>query len=192
MSTRQAPRARIRLTARGAIAAVFAATLVGHGLAGIAGSTALSGMSFIAGCLTAALLINRREMLSLVVAPPLVYFCATLLVEVVAAIGAPSMAQALGIGLFQAMSAGAPWLFVGSALVLAVTWRRGLVSNVRALREEVRASRSGGRTGGVPRPRQGEGGYAPEPEGYFEPRVYGKPRGDRSARTGEELGQQGA
>lgn len=179
MSTRQAPRARITLTARGAIVAVFAATLVGHVLASAAGSTAFSGLSFIAGCLTASLLINRREMLSLVVAPPLIYFCATLLVETVAALGAPSMAQALGIGMFQAMSAGAPWLFIGSALVLVVTWRRGLVSNVRALRAEVRASRSGGRGGGVPRPRQGDGGYAPEPEGYFEPRVYGKPRDRR-------------
>ena len=173
MSTRQAPRARVRLTARGAIVTVFAATLAGHLLAGLAGAAALSGIAFIAGCLVAALLVNRRDLLSLVVTPPLVYFSATLIVELVGAIGAASMVQALGIGLFEAMSAGAPWLFAGSALVLVVTWRRGLVSNVRALREDLHASRSGA---GVPRPRVGESVYAPEPEGYFEPRVYGRPR----------------
>ncbi|MFC7592702.1 hypothetical protein ACFQYP_60055 [Nonomuraea antimicrobica] len=60
-------------------------------------------------------------------------------------------------------------MFAGSAVVLGVAWRRGLRDNVRELREELKAGAE------VPRPRQP---FVPEPEGYFEPKVYGTPRGE--------------
>lgn len=166
--------ARVTLTARGAIVTVFAASLVGNMMAGLTGVSQIAGVAFLAGCLTAVSLINRRDLLSLVVSPPLTFFAATLISEVIATLGAASMLQALAFGLFRALSAGAPWLFIGSALVLVVAWRRGLVANVRALRRDLRAARAGTE---VPRPRVGEDGFAPEPEGYFEPRVYGRQRG---------------
>jgi hypothetical protein len=201
--------ARVRLTARGAVALVFVVTLA----ACVTGAPAVIGVAFIAACVTAVLFINPRELLTLVVTPPLIYFIAMLVNELVRSLGAESFLQAFGLGMFTSLSGGAPWLFVGSALVLVLAWFRGLPANVRALRDELRAAkaraeRAGrprrpgqrprpGRTGrGAPRPRRDQGGYAPEPEGYFEPRVYGTPRGDRpaerSSRTGEELGQQGA
>ncbi|RBQ18602.1 hypothetical protein DP939_19120 [Spongiactinospora rosea] len=184
MSATPAQRAGVRLTARGAIAAVVAATLAGELLASLFGWSFAVGAAFVAGCLAAALLINPRDLLSLVVTPPLLFFAATLIAEVVRALGAASMIQALGLGLFTSLSAGAPWLFAGSALVLGVAWRRGLPANVRMLREELRAARGGGGDsgggGGGEEPRKPPAPaaqvFVPEPEGYFEPKVYGRQR----------------
>ncbi len=173
----------IRLTARGAIALVFTVTLV----ACVTGSPAVVGAAFIVACLAAVMLIQPRELLALVVTPPLTFFVAMLVNELIRSLGAASFLQAFGLGMFTSLSAGAPWLFAGSALVLAFAWFRGLPANVRELRDELRAgrpdrpsrsSRGGGpETPEVPRPRRGgRAGYAPEPEGYFEPRVYGSTR----------------
>ncbi|MCT9932672.1 hypothetical protein N5079_20940 [Planotetraspora sp. A-T 1434] len=158
----------LRLTARGAIAVLFVITLLGQ--------VFLPGPAFVAGCVAAALLVQPRDLLPLVVTPPLVFFAATAFVELVRSMGSGSMLQTLGLGLLTALSAGAPWLFGGSALMLAIAWPRGLPANVRELRQDLRAG--GPRSSGgapVPRPRQsGEAAFDPEPEGYFEPRVYGK------------------
>ncbi|WP_433245233.1 DUF6542 domain-containing protein [Streptosporangium sp. CA-135522] len=162
----------IRLTARGAVAFVLAATLVGSVLQALLGLSPLTGLAFVAGCVAAVSLVNRRDLLSLVVSPPLVFFLATLIVEAVRSLGASSPIQAFSLGMLTKLSAGAPWLFGGSLLVLVIAWRRGLAQCVRDLREELRAAGPA-----VPRPRAGgSAGYAPEPEGYFEPKVYGTPR----------------
>ncbi|MFI6795542.1 DUF6542 domain-containing protein [Streptosporangium canum] len=162
----------IRLTARGAVASVLVFTLLGSLLQALLGLPALIGLMFVAGCGAAVALVNRRDLLSLVVSPPLVFFTATLIAEAVRALGATSPIQALGLGMLTKLSAGAPWLFGGSLLVLLVAWRRGLAQCVRDLREELRAAGPD-----IPRPRSGDSvGYAPEPEGYFEPKVYGTPR----------------
>ncbi|MBG0826185.1 hypothetical protein HS041_00095 [Planomonospora sp. ID67723] len=163
----------IRLTARGAVAFVLAVTLSGSLLHALFGLPALVGLAFVAGCVGAVLLVNPRDLLSLVVSPPLVFFSATVTVETFRALVAPSPVQAFGLGMFTALSGGAPWLFAGSALVLLIAWRRGLTRCVRELREEIRTA---GPTP-VPRPRNGDDSeFAPEPEGYFEPRIYGTPR----------------
>ncbi|MFJ2028889.1 DUF6542 domain-containing protein [Streptosporangium sp. NPDC087985] len=161
----------IRLTARGAIASMLVFTLVGSVLQALLGSPALTGVAFVAGCVAAVSLVNRRDLLSLVVSPPLVFLAATLTVETVRALGAASLVQAFSLGMLTRLSAGAPWLFGGSIVVLLVAWRRGLAQCVRDLREELRATGPD-----IPRPRSGGAGYAPEPEGYFEPKVYGTPR----------------
>ncbi|MEV8630121.1 DUF6542 domain-containing protein [Streptosporangium sp. NPDC051023] len=162
----------IRLTARGAVALVLAFTLAGRVFQALLGPSALVGLAFVAGCGGAVALVNRRDLLSLVVSPPLVFFVATLIAEAVGSLSAPTPIQAFGLGMFAALSANAPWLFLGSLLVLVVAWRRGLAACVRELREELRVAGPD-----IPRPRVGDGaGFAPEPEGYFEPKVYGKPR----------------
>ncbi|PZG51432.1 hypothetical protein C1I98_08625 [Spongiactinospora gelatinilytica] len=177
MSATPAQRAGVRLTARGAIVVVVATTLAGELLASVFGWSFAVGATFVAGCLAAALLINPRDLLSLVVTPPLLFFAATLIAELVRAIGAASMIQALGLGLFTSLSAGAPWLFAGSALVLGVAWRRGLPGNVRTLREELRAARAGGEEPRKPAAATPAAQvFVPEPEGYFEPKVYGRHR----------------
>ncbi|MEU6427449.1 DUF6542 domain-containing protein [Microbispora sp. NPDC046973] len=157
-------RAGLRLTARGAIVMLFVITLVGMPF--------LPGPAFVAGCLAAALLVRPRDLLPLVVTPPLVFFVAALLVELVRALSSGSMLQTFGLGMFTALSSGAPWLFLGSALALGIAWVRGLPANLRELRgapepAPAPASRARSRRGRVRT-------FDPEPEGYFEPRVYGR------------------
>lgn len=157
-------RAGLRLTARGAIVMLFVITLVGMPF--------LPGPAFVAGCLAAVLLVRPRDLLPLVVTPPLVFFVAALLMELVRALSSGSMLQTFGLGMFTALSSGAPWLFLGSALALGIAWVRGLPDSLRELRgapgpEPTPASRSRSRRGRVRT-------FDPEPEGYFEPRVYGR------------------
>ncbi len=165
-------KAGVRLTARGAVALVLAFTLAGRVLQALFGPSALVGLAFVAGCGGAVALVNRRDLLSLVVSPPLIFFAATLVAEALGALSATTPIQSFGLGMFTSLSVSAPWLFVGSVLVLVVAWRRGLAGCVRELREELRTAGPE-----VPRPRVGDSaGFAPEPEGYFEPKVYGTPR----------------
>ncbi|MEV7012491.1 DUF6542 domain-containing protein [Streptosporangium sp. NPDC051022] len=162
----------VRLTARGAFALMLATTLAGRILQALFGPSVLVGLAFLVGCGGAVALVNRRDLLSLVVSPPLLFFAATLVAEAVGSLGATTPIQAFGLGMFTALSASAPWLFTGSLLVLVVAWRRGLAECVRELRDELRTSGPD-----IPRPRVGDSaGFAPEPEGYFEPKVYGTPR----------------
>ncbi|WP_326825638.1 DUF6542 domain-containing protein [Streptosporangium sp. NBC_01756] len=161
----------IRLTARGAMTSVLALSLAGGVLQALLGPPALAGVAFVAGCVVAVSLVNRRDLLSLVVSPPLIFLLATLVVEAVRALGSTSPIQAFSLGMLTTLSAGAPWLFGGTLVVLLVAWRRGLAQCVRDLREELRAAGPD-----IPRPRSGGTDYAPEPEGYFEPKVYGTPR----------------
>ncbi|MFB9250708.1 DUF6542 domain-containing protein [Sphaerisporangium melleum] len=210
----------VRLTTRGAVALIFVVTLAAR----VTGATPVIGLAFCAACLAGVLLVQQRDLLSLVVTPPLTFFAASLVGTVAGALGAPSPLQAFGLGMIAGLSAAAPWLFGGSALVLAVAWFRGLPGNVSELRAELRAARAARSgppvspakpAGGHPAPaaeRPGTDGpvtaagrpapaaerpvsamerpvraagrarpgvgqvYAPEPEGYFEPRVYGTPR----------------
>ncbi|MFI6508576.1 DUF6542 domain-containing protein [Streptosporangium sp. NPDC050855] len=164
----------IRLTVRGALALVLVATLLGGVLQALSGLSALTGVAFVIGCAGATALVNPRELLSLVVSPPLVFFVTTVLIEAVRSLFAATPLQAFGLGMYTALSQGAPWLFGGSLLVLVIAWRRGLTRCVRELRDELKATKAS-----VPRPRSGETAFAPEPEGYFEPKVYGTPRDER-------------
>ncbi|GAA2209870.1 hypothetical protein GCM10009850_053290 [Nonomuraea monospora] len=169
MAGEKGRRSAVRLTARGAIALALVATLAGYVLAAVFGVEQLVGAAFVLASVLGAVLVNRRELLSLVVTPPLTFFCATLFVELGRAFGSVSIVQSLALGLYTSMTQGAPWLFAGSALVLGVAWRRGLRDNVRELREELKAGAE------MTRPRQP---FVPEPEGYFEPKLYGTPRGE--------------
>ncbi|GAA3838265.1 hypothetical protein GCM10022226_70660 [Sphaerisporangium flaviroseum] len=170
MVTQERARPGVRLTARGAIALIFVITLASE----VTGSTFIVGLVFTVACLAAVLLVQPRDLLSLVVAPPLIFFVATLISAVIGVFGAPSLIQALGLGMFTNLSAAAPWLFGGSALVLAIAWFRGLPANIGELRADLRASRPAADT----RRRQpgDEQHFVPEPEGYFEPRTYGSAR----------------
>ncbi|WP_283135518.1 DUF6542 domain-containing protein [Rhizohabitans arisaemae] len=165
----------VRLTARGATLLIVAVTLAGQLTAGPFAVPFLGGLCFVAVCLGVAFLVRSADLLSLVVTPPLMFFLATFAAEFVKALGG-SLLQGLGIGLFTALSGGAPWMFGGSALVLVIALVRGLAGNVRDLREALR----GGEQPEAPKPPE----FAPEPEGYYEPRTYGMTREDRESRTG--------
>ncbi|GII93154.1 DUF6542 domain-containing protein [Sinosporangium siamense] len=209
--TQPARPARVKLTARGSIVFILLVSLAGHTLTSWTGVAVLTGISFVSACLIGVLLLNRRDLLSLVVTPPLVFLVAAVAAEAVRALGSGSVLQTFALGMFTTLSSGAPWLFAGSAVVLAVAWRRGLRDNVRTLRDELQAPRptpaataqltpqpsphpdpqpgpqSGPQPGKEPPSpkakdtrnkgkRRNKVEFMPEPEGYFEPRVYGTTR----------------
>lgn len=157
--------AGIRLTARGAIALIFVFALAGQ----VTGSAPIAGVTFIVGCVVAVLLVQPRDLLSLIVTPPLIFFVAVLLCELVRCLGSASYPQALGLGMFTSLSTSALWLFAGSLLVPAIAWPRGLPAAARALRAELRATPH-------PTKRDDSSPFSPEPEGYFPPRLYGSVR----------------
>ncbi|GLX98906.1 hypothetical protein GT755_34335 [Herbidospora sp. NEAU-GS84] len=149
----------MKVTARGAITLLFFVCLLGQ--------FTLPGPFFLVGALAAVWLVNPRDLLTLVVSPPLVFFVSALLVE---GLGSGGSLQSFGLGMFTTLSAAAPWLFAGSALALGLAWYRGLPQSVRATREDMKTR--------VPEPRKSKE-FDAEPEGYFEPRVYGTAKEER-------------
>ncbi|MFC6082303.1 DUF6542 domain-containing protein [Sphaerisporangium aureirubrum] len=180
MVARERTRPGVRLTARGAVTLVFVITLASE----LTGSITVTCATFAAACVVAVLLVQPKDLLALAVTPPLLFFLVTLISAVVAALGAPSMVQALGLGMFTDLSAAAPWLFGTSAAMLAIAWFRGLPDNITALKADLRSDRP---TRPAVRPKTVPAKFAPEPEGYYEPRVYGSPR-DPKDRPGVQSG----
>lgn len=116
------PAASIALTARGGIAAVFALSLVGA----LLDFSFLPGLVFVAACALAALFTKPADLPTLVAAPPLVYFLATLVVEVGGALGGGSVLRSVLISVPLELGARAPWLLAGTALGFVIALRRGL------------------------------------------------------------------
>lgn len=132
----------VSLTGRGGIVVVLVFTSVGALLADWFDVPMVAGGMFAAGCVLASIGTRRADLLTLVVSPPLVFFAVTCVVELTNAIaGDGGLAKNLGVGLPAALAAGAPWLFGGTALLVAITFARGLMSNVRELRERLAGGR---------------------------------------------------
>lgn len=119
------------LTATGAVAALL--------LFGLAGGTydVLTGqglrevfaVSFVAGCLVAALTVHREDLVAVVVMPPLVYVVLVLLGGAVDGLaGAGSFLTRQVLELVNALILGAPALMLGTGVALLVAvarWLRG-------------------------------------------------------------------
>ncbi|WP_395104324.1 DUF6542 domain-containing protein [Actinomadura sp. SCN-SB] len=131
----------VTLTGRGGVVVVFAAGLAGALGAHWFGLSVLSGLGFAAGCVLAALATRKADLLTLAVSPPAVFLAATVLAELVAALGEPSLLRGVSVGVLSALAHDASWLFGGTLLVLAITLPRGLMGNVRELRGRLRGSR---------------------------------------------------
>lgn len=124
----------ISLTGRGGVSVVFAFGLLGAVLSAQLHLGLIGGLLFAIGCALAALGTRPADLLTLAVSPPLAFFAATLIAQFLAALGDTSVLQSLVTGLLLALAAGAPWLFLGTALVVAITLRRGLTACLRDLR----------------------------------------------------------
>jgi hypothetical protein len=97
----------------------------------------LAGAGFALGCALAAFATRPADLLTLVVSPPLVFFAATVAVEVVTTLGHGSLLRGVTVGVLTSLAATAPWLFLGTLLVLLVCLARGLTRNVRELRDKL-------------------------------------------------------
>jgi hypothetical protein len=145
-----APRSRARsagsgnpvtLTGRGGIVVMFAAGVVCGLLSRWLGVPLLAGAGFAIGCALAAFATRRADLLTLVVSPPLVFFAATVVVVFATELGGGSLLRGVTVGVLAALAATAPWLFFGTLLVLVICLARGLMTNVRELRDKLAGMR---------------------------------------------------
>jgi hypothetical protein len=151
------------LTGRGAMLGMFVLSFLGILIATWLHWSPLAGGSFVLGCVVAALRTKHRDLLTVVVSPPLLFFCALVGVKALTSSGDRLVSVAGGTALTLANVA--PWLFAGVAISLIIAWCRGLPRCVNDLRRELRGDREAGRaqaaestaSGGYSRPRPGSG-----------------------------------
>ncbi len=120
----------------------------------------LAGASFVIGSVGAARYTKRRDLLTVAVSPPLLFFGALICVKALTAQGSAIISTVEGTALTLANVA--PWLFAGVIVSLIVAWVRGLPQCVTDLRRELRPDLV------PPRPGHSQamvsrGGYRPGP-----------------------------
>ncbi|MBR8742966.1 DUF6542 domain-containing protein [Nocardiopsis sp. MG754419] len=130
-----------RLTGRGAVLIIVLCSFAGTMIATLVSAPAVPGIAFTAACLATAALVRPADLLSLSVSPPIAYFVAVVGAESVLAAGNDGFARMLALGLASRLAEVAPWLFLGTALVLVIAVFRGLPGNLRTLGEELNGRR---------------------------------------------------
>jgi Domain of unknown function (DUF6542) len=115
----------------------------------------LAGASFLAGSVIAAWCTKQRDLLTVAVSPPLLFFLALVCVKALTATGSTALSIVEGTALTLANVA--PWLFAGMALSLIIAWSRGLRRCVADLRRDLRPDLAKRRSPASPSP----GGYRP-------------------------------
>ncbi|MCW2887745.1 MAG: hypothetical protein QOE54_6625 [Streptosporangiaceae bacterium] len=118
---------------------MFTFGLLGALLAPKLGLGLVAGALFVVGCVLAAVATRRADLLTLAVSPPMVFLAADAVAQCAYAMGDASFLQSLFAGLVLTLAAGAPWLFLGTALVLAIAFWRGLMDDLRDLRARLAA-----------------------------------------------------
>lgn len=149
-----------RLTGRGAIAGMLALFFIGLLVSTWLHWGLLAGGSFLAGSVAAAWYTKPRDLLTVAVSPPLIFFCALICVKGLTASGSTVLSTVEGTALTLANVA--PWLFAGVVLSLIVAWFRGLPRCVSDLRRDLRPDLARGRAGDA----GSREGYRPDPRHY--------------------------
>jgi len=126
----------LRLTARGAALAMFSICFPGTLASGWLHFPVLSGASFVAACVLAALATRREDLLVVVTLPPVVFLASAICVAAVSSNGGGVLAAASGVAL--TLGGAALWLFIGEAAALVLSLFRGLHRCVRDLRADLR------------------------------------------------------
>lgn len=126
-----------RLTARGAITILFFVSLLGVAIASFFDQSWAAGLVFVIGCGAACLWVRPSDTPVLVVAPPIVYFLALLVVEVVTGFFSGKWAQ-VGLDTVLNLSEALFWLLGGTVLALVILLMRGLPRAWADLRAELR------------------------------------------------------
>ena len=140
-----AERRTVALTGRGAVAGMLVLFFFILLIASWLQWGALAGASFVIGSVGAAWYTKRRDLLTVAVSPPLLFFFALICVKALTAKGNTIISTVEGTALTLANIA--PWLFAGVILSLIVAWVRGLPQCVADLRHDLRPD--------LPRPRPG-------------------------------------
>ncbi|MEU5880294.1 DUF6542 domain-containing protein [Spirillospora sp. NPDC047279] len=131
----------IALTGRGGIVVIFGVGLLGALFSRGLETPMLAGLAFAAGCALAAFATRPADLLTLAVSPPLVFLAVTLVAEIMTSLGEDSLFRGIAVGMITALASTAPWLFLGTILVIGIGAPRGLVTAYRELRDKLVGSR---------------------------------------------------
>ena len=134
----QATTPAARLTGRGAVFGMALVFLVGLLGAAEAGWTVLAGICFVLGCVLAAWFTRPPDLLTVLIAPPLLFSGALIVVQALTASG--SLMLSVAAGSVVVLVSLAPWLLAGLLLTVIIAWPRGLPRSVRAWRRELRTT----------------------------------------------------
>ena len=115
------PRASVRLTGRGAIAALFALCFGTQLIAAWTGWGTLAGAAFVCGCGAVTYYTRTSGLRAVVVAPPLLFLAGSACAQLLNAPGTFLAAE----GILVTLGTSAPWLFTGTALAVVVAIGRG-------------------------------------------------------------------
>jgi hypothetical protein len=126
----------------------------------------LADASFLIGSAAAAWYTKQRDLLTVAVSPPLLFFIMVICVKALTATGNTALSAVEGTALTLANVA--PWLFIGVVLSLLIAWFRGLPRCVADLRRDLRPDLPRRRpTGsGDPDGTAAVGGYQPAVKRY--------------------------
>jgi len=124
-----------RLTGRGAVLTMTGFFLFGLLAAALSGWAALAGIAFLIGCVLAARYTAPPELLTVVISPPLLFV--TLVVLVSAVTGPGGLLLSVVVGSVATLTGAAPWLAVGMAVTVGISWARGLPRCIQDLRREL-------------------------------------------------------
>jgi hypothetical protein len=139
-STARPSRARLQITSRGAVVTIFLLSLAGDLAAGWLHVAVLTGLALAAGCLLVACYARRASLLVVAVAPPVVFFVAIALAEILTTHAATTKitVESIASGTLFTLASMAPWLFGCELAVLVIALVRGLPQCVRELRTGLR------------------------------------------------------
>jgi uncharacterized protein DUF6542 len=115
------PRSSVRLTGRGAVAAMFVFCFFTQLIADWAGWGTLAGAAFVCGCGAVTYYTRTSGLRGVVVAPPLVFFAGSVCAELLTAPGTFLAAT----GILVTLGTSAPWLFTATGLTVVVAIGRG-------------------------------------------------------------------
>jgi hypothetical protein len=115
------PSGSIKLTARGAVVALFAASLLGLLLAAWTGWTAVADALFVISCGVVAYYTRAKGLRVVVVCPPLAFLAGSVCAQLITAPDSFSAAE----GILVTLGTATPWLFIGTALTIVIALGRG-------------------------------------------------------------------
>jgi hypothetical protein len=115
------PRSSVRLTGRGALAALFVLVFFTQLIADWTGWGTLAAAAFMCACGAVTYYTKTSGLRSVVVAPPLVFFAGATCAELITAPGTFFAAE----GILVTLGTSAPWLFTATALTIVVAIGRG-------------------------------------------------------------------
>jgi hypothetical protein len=129
-----------RMTARGAVVAMFSLFFLCMLAAEWLHLGVLTGLGFVVGCALAGRYTERDGLLAAVITPPLIFMIDLIVTETISS-HADTMRRTLtsaGEGVVLTLASVAPWLFAGVIAGLAVAARSGLPQCIRELRADLR------------------------------------------------------